>query len=152
MASRPERGGTRAWTLALLALGVALAVLSTRRWRLPEPAADMRNAAAVPCWMMLGPIQTMTEDGSLLRLRLALDACDAGSQAAINAGRRELEMLVRVEVAARSRPELEGAGGIQRLREVLKLRLSEHVQGVGAVAVRDLVIDQFVLRRVLGGN
>src|SRR6185369_12275745 len=114
-------------TLTVLALGVTLAILAAQRRWLPEPGAGTGSAATVPCWVMLGPIEAITEDGSVLHLRLALDACDAASQDAIKARRSDLEAIVRVAVASHGRPELEGAAGIQRLREALKLRLSEHV-------------------------
>jgi len=147
MARRRERGDTRAWTLTLLALGIALAIVAAQRWRLSRPAADTGSASAVPCWVTLGPIEAITGDGSTLRVRLALDACDAGSQGAINARRDDLEAIVRVVVAGQSRAQLEGAAGMQRLRNMLTLRFGEHVRGVGAEAVREVVIDQFVLRR-----
>ena len=149
-----DRIGTlRSWkqrdaVFPLLALGIALAILGAQRWRLPEPDVGTGSAPAVPCWVMLGPIEATTADGSTLRVRLALDACDAGSQGAINARRGDLEAIVHVVVAGRSRSELEGAAGIRGLREALKLRINEHVRGVGAEAVRDVVIDQFVLRRI----
>jgi flagellar basal body-associated protein FliL len=97
---------------------------------------------------MLGPLQAVTEDGSALRLRLALDACDSGSQDAINTRRSDLEAIVRMVVAGHGRVELEGAEGIERLRAALRQGLGEHLQRVGARAVRNVAIDQFVLRRI----
>ena len=91
---------------------------------------------------MLGPLRAVTADGSGLQVRLALDACDSGSQDAISTRRNDLEAIVRVVVAEHGRSEFEGAAGIERLRKLLKLRLSEHVE-----AMRDVVVDQFVLRR-----
>jgi len=148
MASRSERRSLLALTLTLLVLGVTLTILAAHRGWLPEPGVVTGRTPSVPCWVMLGPIEAITEDGSILRLGLALDACDAGSQDAINARRSDLEAIVRVVVAEHRREALEGAAGIQRLREALKLRLSAHVQGFGAEAVRDVVVDQFVLRRI----
>jgi flagellar basal body-associated protein FliL len=139
--------GPRRLALALPAVVVALAVLIAQRWS-PPSDGHASGAAMVPCWVMLGPINAVTGDGSTLRLRVALDTCDGASRDAIDACRTDLEAIVRVVVARHARVELERAEGIERLRVVLARRLGEHLQGVGASAVRSLAIDQFVLRRI----
>lgn len=151
MVTRPERSSQRVVMLTLLALVTALAVLAMLAaqgaW-LPEPAGERHSAPAVPCWVTLGPLRAVTEDGSALHLRLALNACESGSQDVINARRSDLEAIVRVVVAEHRREELEGAPGIQHLCEVLKLRLGAYVQETGAPTLHDLIVDQFVLRRI----
>ena len=148
MARRTERGSLRALTLALLAVVLAFLVIAAQRWWLAPPDARAASAAPAPCWVTLGPIDAVTEDGSALRLRLALDTCDGASRDAINERRTDLEAIVRLVVAEQGRVELERAEGIERLRALLARRLGERLQGVGAAAVRNLAIDQFLLRRI----
>ena len=148
MPSRPERGSLRVLVLTLLALAAMLAALAMQPAWLPKLGAKGESSPAAPCWVMLGPLRAVTGDGSALELRLALDACDPGTREAINHRRTDLEAIVGVVVAELRREDLEGTQGIEHLRGALVRRLSAHVQGAGGQAVRDVAVDQFVMRRI----
>ena len=96
-----------------------------------------------PQWVTPGEVRATTRDGTLVRLRVALDAPDSSTRSALESRLQQVGLLLEVSVAALSRSDLAGAEGLARLAHEMLQRLnaylaSEGVAPLKSVAIQDL--------------
>ncbi|TMH26925.1 MAG: flagellar basal body-associated FliL family protein [Betaproteobacteria bacterium] len=108
-----------------------------------NPRSMFSGSQSKPQWVTPGEVRATTRDGTLVRLRVALDAPDSSTRSALESRLQQVGLLLEVSVAALSRSDLAGAEGLARLAHEMLQRLnaylaSEGVAPLKSVAIQDL--------------
>jgi len=90
-----------------------------------------------------GSWQTNTRDGTLVKVRVSLDAGTSSNRTAVQRNLYEVGLVLEVSVGARITPELIGSEGIERLSSDMLTRVNAYLdaKGIGrlnSVAIQDL--------------
>jgi len=118
----------------LVATGIAWFDTPRSRWASDRPP---------PRWVMPGEVRATTRDGTIVKLRVALDASTESNQAAVLRRLTQVALLLEVSVGSLTRSELVGAQGIVRLAAEMMRRVNDYLVAEGiaplkAVAIQDL--------------
>jgi len=139
--------GRRLWligaavaALLLVPLGVAVGLA----WvELPQASSPSR---ATPDWVALPQLRATTNDGVVVRARVALDVPGTLLKAEIQRNTQQVGLLLELSVAARTRAELGSSAGLSALSEDMRARLNGYLgvaegePGIVSVAIQDLLI------------
>ena len=107
------------------------------------PRAVPGDTRPLPQWITPGEVRANTRDGTLVKVRVSLDAGTSGNKSAVQRHLREVGQVLEVSVGDRDTRELVGAEGIERLSDDMLARVnvyldSEGIAHLNAVAIQDL--------------
>jgi flagellar basal body-associated protein FliL len=145
-APAPRRGDTSRALLDVLVIAaliaVPMAIVAGINWL---DLNDSWSGAGrpLPKWVTAGEVRATTRDGTLVKLRVALDVGDSSTRSAVERRLREVGLLLELSIAAQSSAELAGDQGIARLSRDMQRRIDDYLatEGVGplkGVAIQDL--------------
>jgi len=123
-------------------VGVPAAVIFGGSW-FDIPRAVPGDKRPLPEWVNPGEVRANTRDGTLVKLRVSLDAGTSRNKSAVERHLREVAQVLEVSVGERHTSDLFGAKGIQRLASDMLTRVNAYLdaEGIGrlnAVAIQDL--------------
>jgi hypothetical protein len=142
-AARSER--RRAAVVAVVVVGVIavpVAVSVVISWG----DVSWPGRTSTPLWVALPQVRATTNDGVIVKARVAVDAPD--SSAAIQRRTQQVGLVLEGSIAAHTRGQLAGAPGIARLSGDMEGRLNGYLADQGVAPVRSLAIqDLYVTPR-----
>lgn len=123
-------------------VGVPAAVIFGGSW-FDIPRAVPGDKRPLPEWVNPGEVRANTRDGTLVKVRVSLDAGTSRNKSAIERHLREVAQVLEVSVGERNTTDLFGANGIQRLSSDMLARVNAYLDAedlgrLNAVAIRDL--------------
>ena len=100
---------------------------------------------AAPAWVQSETVRATTSDGSVVTARVAIDAGNADTKAALESERKQVGLMLQNSVGAEPQHKLSGPTGVARLSENVRDQLngfleSRQVPPVREVFVQDLLI------------
>lgn len=129
--------------LLLVPLGVAVSL----SWvETPRVLSESQGHRPTPEWVALPQLRATTQDGVVVRARVALDVPGALLKSQIQRNTQQVGLLLELSVAARSRAELGTAEGLAALAQDMRQRLNGYLgvpegePGVTSVAIQDLLV------------
>jgi flagellar basal body-associated protein FliL len=107
------------------------------------PRAVPGDNRPLPEWITPGDVRANTRDGTLVRVRVALDAGTSRNKSAVERHLREVGQVLEISVGERKTSDLYGSKGIQRLASDMLARVNQYLDAEGidhlnAVAIQDL--------------
>jgi flagellar basal body-associated protein FliL len=128
---------------AILLVGLPAAVafgLSWAGW-----SGITSSDRAVPAWVQSETVRATTSDGSVVTARVAIDAGNADTKAALESERKQVGLMLQNSVGAQPQHRLSGPTGLAQLSEDVRDQLngfleSRQVPPVREVFVQDLLI------------
>jgi flagellar basal body-associated protein FliL len=137
--------GTSVWTVLLYIVLAAspVAVVLALAWFDFDTAAP--GEAPKPVWVSPGTIRATTTDGVPVRTKVAIDAADTSAKFLMERQLNQVGLVLQNTLASKSRLDLAGAQGMQRLsQDMLKtlnvyLRQKE-IEPARTVVIQDLLI------------
>ena len=78
----------------------------------------------LPKWVTAGDVRATTRDGTLVKVRVAMDVGSSATKSAVQRRLREVGLLLEVSVGAQSTRELAGPDGITRLSAEMLRRVN----------------------------
>lgn len=145
-AADAPKGNTRRNFASLLFIGtlvgVPAAVIFGGSW-FDIPRAVPGDKRPLPEWINPPAVRANTRDGTLVKVRVSLDAGTSRNKSNVERHLRELGQVLEVSVGERDASDLFGAKGIQRLSSDMLARVNAYLdaEGIGrlnAVAIQDL--------------
>ena len=118
--------------MLLIPIGIAAGA----RW-LDLSAGRSAAGKVLPQWVDPGEVRATTRDGTLVKLRVALDAPD---KSGVERRLREVGLLLEVSVGARDRARLAGLDGIADLAGDMQSRVNQFLEASGVEPLRSVVI------------
>ena len=107
------------------------------------PRAVPGDTRPLPEWITPSEVRANTRDGTLVKVRVSLDAGTSSNRTAVQRNLYEGGQVLEVSVGARNTPELVGSEGIERLSSDMLTRVNAYLdaKGIGrlnSVAIQDL--------------
>ena len=141
----PVAHSRRAFTALLFGgaiVGVPAAIIVGGSW-FEIPRAVPGDTRPLPEWVNPGDVRANTRDGTLVKVRVALDAGTSRNKSAVERHLREVGQVLEVSVGERKTSDLYGSQGIRRLANDMLVRVNNYLdaEGIGhlnAVAIQDL--------------
>jgi len=126
-------------TLIVLPIGVTVGM----SW--VEMPWSTASATSEPEWISLPQVRATTNDGTVVRARVALDVPSSSLKGTIQRNAQQVGLLLEVSVASHSRAQLGTPEGIGHLSSDMRDRLNaylgaEDAAGVRSVAIQDLLV------------
>jgi hypothetical protein len=123
-------------------IGVPASVMLGSAW-FEMPRAVPGDKRPLPQWVSPGELRTSTRDGTLVKLRVALDAGSSSNKSAVEQNLREVTQVLQVSVGARHTRDLLGTSGVQRLAGDMLAAANGYLEAKGlarlnGVAIQDL--------------
>jgi flagellar basal body-associated protein FliL len=100
----------------------------------------LRNGRPLPHWVTPGEVRASTRDGTLVKLRVALDTADSSNKSAVESHLREINLLLEVSIGSHERNDLLEASGIVRLAEDMQQRVNAYLETENVPPLRSVVI------------
>jgi len=131
-----------ALTFLALLVGSLFLAAGSGSW-FDMPRAVPGDHRALPQWVIPGEVRASTRDGTLVKVRVALDAGTSSNKSALQYRLSMVAQLIEVSVGVLNTRDLLGAQGIRRLAAEVLARVNEFLQAEGLeplneVAVQDL--------------
>lgn len=126
----------------LALVGVPAALILCSSW-FEIPRAVPGDARPLPEWINPGDVRASTRDGTLVKVRVALDAGTSSNKSAVERRLREVGQVLEISVGERHTSELYGSQGVERLASDMLARVNTYLdaEGIGhlnSVAIQDL--------------
>jgi flagellar basal body-associated protein FliL len=123
-------------------VGVPAAVIFGGSW-FDIPRAVPEDNRPLPEWVNPAEVRANTRDGTLVKVRVSLDAGTSRNKSAIERHLREVGQVLEVSVGERNTSDLLGATGIERLSSDILERVNAYLDAkdlgrLKAVAIQDL--------------
>jgi hypothetical protein len=157
--ARPSAGANSTGGDGPLYAGLALAVLVGIG--LPAAVAlgvgDERGAApgigrGIPgSWVPAQQVRGTSRDGSMVQLRVAIDAPDARTRQFVGASREQVALVLQISLSEHDMAQATGAERVQQLSQGIQDRLNDYLQVWALPPVRDVVIEDMVIGRSAQG-
>lgn len=131
--------------VVLIVLGIATAIAvpagiaGGMQW-LDLPALWSKGGRPTPQWLNVGQVRATTQDGTLVKVRVALDVGDSGTRRAVERRLREVLLLLEVSVNTQRTQDLAGAHGIERLSAEMQSRIDDYLASEGTGPLKSLAI------------
>lgn len=125
-------------------VGVPAGMAAALQWI--EVGSDSATPAE-PRWLTPDALRAMTQDGTLVKARVALEPGSGGSQSALRLRLREIDQLLNVSVLAHSREQISGADGLARLTDDMLRRVNRYLVAEGVTPLRSIAIVELVMTR-----
>jgi flagellar basal body-associated protein FliL len=100
----------------------------------------------VPDWVGLPQVRATTADGTVVKVRVALDVPSAFSKNAIQRNTQQLGLLLEVSVASHTRAQLGSPQGIRHLSADMRTRLNDYLGASGDDAVRSVAVQDLLVK------
>ena len=148
--ARPASGHLRRTLAGLLFLGATIgglyAVVGSGSW-FDIPRAVPGDTRPLPQWVTPGEVRANTRDGSLVRVRVALDAAKSMNKSALQHRLTDISRLIAVSVGEHETDDLLGAQGLRRLAADMLARINAYLDAedltrLNSVAIQDLLISR----------
>jgi hypothetical protein len=125
-----------ATTVISVALLVPLAIAAGAKWLDLSPERA-RDGKPVPRWIDPGEVRATTRDGTIVKLRVELDAPD---RSGVESRLSDVGLLLEVSIGALERSQLVGADGIAALANDMRVRINAFLEASGVAPLRSVVI------------
>ncbi len=145
MASSSGHKGTDSRRALLIVLGIAAVIAvpagiaGGMQW-LDLPALWSKEGRPTPQWTSIGQVRATTQDGTLVKVRVALDAGNSDTRRAVERRLREVQLLLEVSVNTQRTQDLAGAHGIEQMSAEMRRRIDEYLATEGAGPLKSLLI------------
>lgn len=126
-------------------VGVPVGVAGGMRW--VEFGRDRRSARPEPEWLVPDALRAMTQDGTLVKARVALEPGSGASRSALRLRLREIDKILHVSVLTHSRAQISGAAGLERLSGDMLRRVNRYLAAEGITPLRSIAITELVMTR-----
>ena len=126
-------------------VGVPAGIAGGLRW--VETAGAEPDSPAEPEWITPDALRAMTQDGTLVKARVALEAGGDGDLAALRFRLREINQILNVSVLAHTREEISGADGLARLSGDMLTRVNRFLESEGVAPLRSIAITELMMTR-----
>ena len=126
-------------------VGVPVGVVGGMRW--VESASGLRDTPDEPRWLTPDALRAMTQDGTLVKARVALEAGGDTNMAALRLRLREINQLLNMSVLSHRREQIEGAAGLARLSADMLARINRFLESEGVAPLRSVAITELVMTR-----
>lgn len=141
----PVENSRRVFTAVLFGaalVGVPAAIIVGGSW-FEVPRAVPGDTRPLPEWVNPGDVRANTRDGTLVKVRVALDAGTSSNKSAVRQRLREIGQVLEVSVGDRKTSDLYGSQGIQQLSSDMLARVNNYLDAEGidrlnGVAIQDL--------------
>ncbi|HEX6706909.1 MAG TPA: flagellar basal body-associated FliL family protein [Albitalea sp.] len=123
-------------------IGIPAGIVSGISW-LDLSSSWSGAGRPLPKWVTSGEVRATTRDGTLVKVRVAMDVGNSSTKSAVQRRLREVGLLLEVSVGTQSTRELAGPDGItmlsaEMLRRVNDYLATEGVEPLRSVAIQDL--------------
>ena len=138
----PGSEDARSWSPAAVIAGLVLMpvlIAASVAW-LDYRDTTSRNGRPLPHWVTPSEVRASTRDGTLVKLRVALDTADASNKTAVERRLREINLLLEVSIGAHERRDLTEAAGIVRLAGDMQQRVNTYLETQSIAPLRSVVI------------
>ena len=125
--------------------GVPAGIAGGLHW--VDAAGDEVGAGGEPEWVTPDALRAMTQDGTLVKARVALEAGPGVSPTALRFRLREINQILNVSVLAHRRDEITGAAGLARLSGDMLQRVNRYLESEGVAPLRSIAITELVMTR-----
>jgi flagellar basal body-associated protein FliL len=93
-----------------------------------------------PQWVMPSEVRATTQDGTLVKARVALDVASASNRHAVERRMQQVDLVLQLSIGGRSRRELIAPDGVARLADDMLQRLNAYLVAEGADPLRSVAI------------
>lgn len=143
-------GNLRRSFIALLFLGTLVgalfAVLGSGSW-FDIPRAVPGDTRPLPQWVTPGEVRANTRDGSLVKVRVALDAAKSWNKSAVEHRLIDITQLIALSVGVHHTDDLLGAPGLRRLAAEMLARINAYLEAEGLTRLNSVAIQDFWIAR-----
>ncbi len=124
--------------------GVPAGVAAGIRW---VETGDEPRMPDDPEWITPDALRAMTQDGTLVKARVALETAQSANPATLRLRLREINQILHVSVLAHTRAQISGAAGLERLSADMLARVNRFLASEGIEPLRSVAIIELVMTR-----
>ncbi|HJV97015.1 MAG TPA: flagellar basal body-associated FliL family protein [Albitalea sp.] len=98
------------------------------------------SSQPTPQWVMPSEVRGTTQDGTLVKARVALDVASSSNRHAVESRMQQVDLVLQLAIGGRSRRELTAPDGVAQLAADMRRRLNAYLAAEGADPVRAVAI------------
>ena len=98
------------------------------------------SSQPTPQWVMPSEVRATTQDGTLVKARVALDVASSSNRHAVERRMQQVDLVLQLSIGGRSRRELTAPDGVARLADDMRRQLNAYLLAEGADPVRSVAI------------